>query len=76
MRDGSPRSLPRWISPAGDASPAALAGMLRHNARTLGVWLKTGRLPVHAGTRIRQAFSYLDVLPRPHDPRRSGIDMT
>ncbi len=76
MHDRSPRSLPRWISPAGDTSPAALAWMLRHNARAFGAWLKAGRFPVHGGTRIRSAFSYLDVRPPPHDPRRSGIDMT
>ncbi len=76
MREKGPLSLPRWISPSGESSPAALARMFRHNARTLAVWLKVGRLPVHGGTRIRSAFSYLDVLPDPHDPRGPGIDMT
>ncbi len=76
MRERSPRSLPRWVSPAGDTSPAALAWMLRHNARALAVWVKAGRLPVQGGTRIRSAFSYLDLLPHSHDPGRSGIDMT
>jgi len=75
MREKSPQSMLRWISRTYDMTPTALARMFQRNARTISVWLKEGRISPRNGTKIRSAFYYLNNLPDPHDPRRSGIDM-
>jgi hypothetical protein len=75
MREKSPQSMLQWIGTTYDMSPAALARMFQRNARTVSVWLKEGRISPRNGTKIRSAFYYLNNLPDPHDPRRSGIDM-
>jgi threonine dehydratase len=75
MREKSPRSMLRWISRTYNMTPAALARMFQHDSRTVSVWLKDGRISRRSSTKIRSAFYYLNNLPDPHDPRRSGIDM-
>jgi len=75
MREKSLRAMLRWISTTYDMPPSALARMFQRNPRTMSVWLKEGRISERGGTKIRSAFYYLNNLPDPHDPRRSGIDM-
>jgi hypothetical protein len=75
MREKSVRAMLRWISTTYDMTPSALARMFQRNPRTVSVWLKEGRISERGGTKIRSAFYYLNNLPDPHDPRRSGIDM-
>lgn len=75
MREKSPQSMLRWISTTYEMTPAQLARMFQRNARTVSVWLKEGRISERGGTKIRSAFYYLNNLPDPHDPRRSGVDM-
>jgi hypothetical protein len=75
MKEKSPQSMLQWISRTYDMSPSALARMFQRNARTVNVWLKKGRMSTKSGTKIRSAFYYLNNVPDPHDPRRSGIDV-
>jgi hypothetical protein len=75
MREKSPQSMLKWISRTYDMSPSALARMFQRNSRTVSVWLKEGRISPKNGTRIRSAFYYLNNVPDPLDPSRSGIDM-
>ena len=75
MRGNSPPSMLRWISTMYKMTPAQLARMFHRNARTVSVWLKEGGISERGGKQIRSAFSYLDNLPNPHDPRGSGADM-
>jgi hypothetical protein len=75
MREKSPQSMLRWISRTYNMSPSALARMFQRNARTVNVWLKEGRMSERNGSKIRSAFYYLNNLPDPRNPRRSGIDM-
>jgi hypothetical protein len=75
MKERSPQSMLQWIRHTYDMSPSALARMFQRNSRTVNVWLKEGRISVKNGTKIRSSFYYLNNVPDPHDPRRSGIDM-
>jgi hypothetical protein len=75
MREKNVQAMLRWISTTYDMTPTALARMFQRNPRTVSVWLKEGRISERGGTKIRSAFYYLNNLPDPHDPRRSGIDM-
>jgi hypothetical protein len=75
MREKSPQSMLRWISKTYNMSPSALARMFQRNARTVNVWLKEGRMSARNGSKIRSAFSYLNNLPDPRDPRSSGSTM-
>ncbi len=75
MREKNPQSMLRWISRTYNMSPSALARMFQRNARTVNVWLKEGRMSERNGSKIRSTFYYLNNLPDPHDPRRSGITM-
>ena len=75
MREKSPQTMLKWIGSTYGMSPPALARMFQRNARTVNVWLKEGRISPRNGTRIRTAFYYLNNIPAPRDPRRSGIDI-
>jgi hypothetical protein len=75
MSEKSPQSMLKWISRTYDMTPSALARMFQRNRSTVNVWLKEGRISERNGTKIRSAFYYLNNIPDPHDPRRSGIDM-
>ncbi len=75
MSEKSPQSMLKWISRTYNMSPSALARMFQRNRSTVNVWLKEGRISERNGTKIRSAFYYLNNVPDPHDPRRSGIDM-
>ncbi len=75
MKEQSPQAMLLWISRTYGMSPAALARMFQRNTRTVSVWLKEGRISPRNGTRIRSSFYYLNNLPDPLDPRRSGIWM-
>ncbi len=74
MHERNPRSMLLWISRTYDMGPTALARMFQRHPRTMSAWLKEGRIPARGSTRIRSAFYYLNNLPNPHDPMRSGID--
>jgi hypothetical protein len=74
MRKENPQTMLKWISTTYGMSPTALARMFQRNARTVSVWLKEGRISEKNGTRIRSAFYYLNNLPDPLNPHRSGID--
>jgi hypothetical protein len=74
MHEQTPQAMLKWISRTYDMTPTALARMFQRNSRTVSVWLKEGRISEKNGTKIRSAFYYLNNLPDPHDPRRSGID--
>jgi hypothetical protein len=73
MREKSPQSMLRWISRTYNMNPSALARMFQRNARTVNAWLKEGRMSERNGSKIRSAFYYLNNLPDPRDPRRSGM---
>jgi hypothetical protein len=73
MREKNPQSMLQWISRTYNMSPTALARMFQRNSRTINVWLKEGRISERNGSRIRSSFYYLNNLPDPHDPHRSGI---
>jgi hypothetical protein len=75
MSEKSPQSMLKWISRTYNMSPSALARMFQRNRSTVNIWLKEGRISERNGTKIRSAFYYLNNVPDPHDPRRSGIDM-
>ena len=75
MSEESPQSMLKWIGTTYDMSPSALARMFQRNARTVTVWLEEGRISPENGAKIRSAFSYLNNIPDPQNPRRSGIDM-
>ena len=75
MSEKSPQSMLKWISRTYNMSPSALARMFQRNRSTVNVWLKEGRISERNGTKIRSAFYYLNNIPDPHDPRRSGIDI-
>lgn len=74
MGEATPQAMLKWISATYEMTPAALARMFQRNSRTVSVWLKEGRISEKNGTKIRSAFYYLNNMPDPHDPRRSGID--
>jgi len=75
MREKSPQSMLQWISTTYDMSPESLAHMFQRTRRTVNIWLKEGRMSPRNGSKIRSAFYYLNNMPDPHDPLRSGIDM-
>ncbi len=76
MQEKTAQSMLKWIARTYDMSPAALARMFQRNTRTVSVWLKEGRISPKNGTRIRSAFYYLNNLPDPRNPGRSGVEMT
>ncbi len=76
MQEKTAQSMLKWIARTYDMSPTALARMFQRNARTVSVWLKEGRISPKNGTRIRSAFYYLNNLPDPRNPGRSGVEMT
>jgi len=75
MSEKSPQSMLKWIGTTYAMSPSALARMFQRNARTVTVWLKEGHISTKNGTKIRSAFYYLNNMPDPQNPHRSGIDM-
>jgi hypothetical protein len=75
MQEKSTQSMLQWISSTYGMTPSSLARMFQRNARTVSVWLKEGRISAKNGTKIRSAFYYLNNVPDPHDPWRSGIFM-
>jgi hypothetical protein len=75
MREKSPQSMLQWISKTYDMSPSALARMFQRNRRTIGVWLKEGRISPKNGSRIRSSFYYLTNTKDPRADRASAMEM-